>query len=1178
MKNLLTLAIFSFISVLVNSQEQNFQCPTVDYEENPTLKLFSCEKSSIEYANLYSKYNYYSTIYNNRNEVVIYMDVHIWQKDNGSANYSDTPLHRARIQQTFDIFNQIYNSNQAPSDPIVGVIDYTTTKIKIVLNDVYFNQSTVCWGKGGTASEVDGEFLNNEADILYPTGKKNLKWHITGVNPNNNVKGYARFPLENVSFLQHYIVSYNRDNDIVYPDSHGLWNWALHLAHEMGHNFDLQHTYAGGAVCNQSVSDYLDDVFGSGTSAICPHDGSFSCDFNSPSNSCTNNLMGGTNDNRYYSPKQVQRIHRALSLKSIRNYAVAYNFDPNKFIDITQNETWDFRIKMYNNLRIKTGSTLTIKCTVEFVPEAKIIIEPGARLILDGGVLTNEYYYNTFWQGIEVWGTTSQHQYPLSQPLHQGKLEIKNGGIIENALIGVRNWKTNDYSKIGGVIIANDGVFKNNKKAVEFVIYENFSQTNPAVKMNNLSRFTNTDFIIDNDYLDDPTYFQYHVTMWGVYGISYSNCHFFNNVSPKSYLANRNRAIYSIDAGYSINAGCSILVPNGSTCPESNLLKSTFTGFDKTIEATGAGTTKTVSVSQAIFDNNVNGVFFSELDNFSVNRSIMTLGNPSYSTSPSAYFGINTTNSTGYQIEENQFSKYTGINGTYGVSIANSGVENNRVYKNKFTGLTFGQALNGVNRNSADPLKGFQFLCNEFNGNTSRAVSVLVNNSTNGIRLYQGEFSPLKSAGNTFLNTPSNAFTIYNGTPNGIIYYHNNGTTIPTNNTANVSLVATTVSNTCPSSFSIISGKQALQNHSDSLQVIYSDLKYNYLSLIDDGNTASFIDNIQNDWSETAWKLRNELIAKSPFVSEKSLLESVKQNILPNAMILEICLANPDVTKNQRFIEQLNSIYTLPEYMLNYILENDEKTIRTTLEAQIGTISSEKSVIEDELIRLQATADERTIEDISNVYSLKTNSQKKIDLIELAIETENWQQASSILNESLLDENLKDEHYRFNNYGDYIAFRSNLEGRKLSQLEPTEIQYLEDLALFENKVGGYARNILCFFYERCYENNNVDDSDKMLLIQTKPDKTLSELFYNIEIYPNPAAEYCSMKWEILDELKECTYVVYSIDGIEILRKGITSNQGEELIDTRNYKNGTYLIVIENNGIKKQIEKFIVSNK
>jgi len=35
--------------------------------------------------------------------------------------------------------------------------------------------------------------------------------------------------------------------------------------------------------------------------------------------------------------------------------------------------------------------------------QAKIIIEPGAKLILDGGTLTNGC--GTMWQGIEVWAT-----------------------------------------------------------------------------------------------------------------------------------------------------------------------------------------------------------------------------------------------------------------------------------------------------------------------------------------------------------------------------------------------------------------------------------------------------------------------------------------------------------------------------------------------------------------------------------------------------------------------------------------------------------------------------------------------------------------------------------------------------------------------------------------------------
>jgi len=1155
MKKIAFLLIAFLSSYSISAQ----YCHNVNEDEGSGLKISSICSNREEYTPLIS---------GQTPIITVRIAFHIMQDDNSSGNFQNIPSHRTYLNNIANHTNYLLSN--------LGVLNIGTTpyiqdsRIRIYLEDIYFHPHTSDWANSGSTSNyLYGKYVTNDFDgVMINQEKKDNVQHVFINGDNNDIIGGRVWGIGTQGGIFHTGWFNNYDT---YGANSYLGTLTQNFVHEFGHFLGCLHNFQNGPSGPQCDDCTDNDPL------------NLSCPLEASSNNFMDYFPGGYNSlNPYpgFSQCQLSKMHYFLNGGNTCSRTVLKDYctiDPTKTIEINGNYIWSSSKKLRGDLIIKSGSTLTIKCKLHIPLNGKIIVEPNARLIIDEGTITNEC--GNFWQGIEVWGTTSQHQYPLSQPLHQGKLEIKNGGIIENALIGARNWKTNDYSKIGGVIIANDGVFKNNKKAVEFVIYENFSQTNPAVKMNNLSRFTNTDFIIDNDYLDDPTYFQYHITMWSVYGISYSNCHFFNNVSPKSYLANRNRAIYSIDAGFSINAGCSIMVPNGSTCPESNLLKSTFTGFDKTIEATGAGTTKTVIVNQAIFDNNVNGVFFSELDNFSLNRSTIKLGNPSYTIAiPYNYYGVNTTNSTGYQIEENQFSKYSGSGSTFGIAISNSGTENNRVYKNKFTGLSFGQTISGVNRNPSDPLKGFQFLCNEFNGITSRAVNVSSNISTNGIRSYQGEYSPLKSAGNLFLNTPANSFTIHNSTPNPIIYYHNNGFTIPTINTANVSLVATSNSNSCPSSFIMVSGKQALINTSDSLQTVYNDLKYNYLSIIDNGNTSEFIENIKNDWSETAWKLRNELIAKSPYVSEKSLLEALKQNILPNAMILEICLANPDVSKNEKFISQLNEVHTLPGYMLTYIRNNDERTTRTTMEAEMGFILSEKSVIEDELIRLQATAEERTNEDISSVYSIKTNSQKKIDLIELAIETENWQQANSILNESLLDENLKDEHFRFNNYGEYIAFRSNLGSRKLSQLEPTEIEYFQSLALLENKVGGYARNILCFFYDICLEIETEDDSNKMMIIQDKPENTLTELFYNLQVYPNPAENYTSLKWEILDELKDCQYVVYTIEGIEVNRNNILNNQGEVVIDTRNYKNGTYLISIENKGVKKQVTKFVVNNK
>jgi hypothetical protein len=105
----------------------------------------------------------------------------------------------------------------------------------------------------------------------------------------------------------------------------------------------------------------------------------------------------------------------------------------------------------------------------------KVIIKQGAKLVLDGGTITNAGDCGDFWQGIEVYGTSNQHQYPSNNPTYQGMLIVKNGGIIENAHIGATNWKKDDYTKIGGVIQANGGVFRNNRRDVVFMNYDIFS-------------------------------------------------------------------------------------------------------------------------------------------------------------------------------------------------------------------------------------------------------------------------------------------------------------------------------------------------------------------------------------------------------------------------------------------------------------------------------------------------------------------------------------------------------------------------------------------------------------------------------------------------------------------------------------------------------------------------------
>lgn len=86
--------------------------------------------------------------------------------------------------------------------------------------------------------------------------------------------------------------------------------------------------------------------------------------------------------------------------------------------------TWDKPATINETyIRINSGGLLTVTDTAWMKPNAKIIVMPGGRMVIDNGMLTGF----CSWAGIEVWGNDN-----LSQTTaNQGKIEIKNGGTIQ---------------------------------------------------------------------------------------------------------------------------------------------------------------------------------------------------------------------------------------------------------------------------------------------------------------------------------------------------------------------------------------------------------------------------------------------------------------------------------------------------------------------------------------------------------------------------------------------------------------------------------------------------------------------------------------------------------------------------------------------------------------------------
>ncbi|MBK9146732.1 MAG: hypothetical protein IPM12_02800 [Flavobacteriales bacterium] len=138
---------------------------------------------------------------------------------------------------------------------------------------------------------------------------------------------------------------------------------------------------------------------------------------------------------------------------------------------IAENTTWSIHKNLGQDLRVASGATLTVTKTVNFAPNTALIIEPGAQVIVDGGLLTN--LCGKEWKGVQVLGNSNLAQ----NTTNQGYFELRNGGTIDNAAIGILVGDLSDLTKGGGVVKIKGtqaqpgGIVRDCRPAIQFRPY-----------------------------------------------------------------------------------------------------------------------------------------------------------------------------------------------------------------------------------------------------------------------------------------------------------------------------------------------------------------------------------------------------------------------------------------------------------------------------------------------------------------------------------------------------------------------------------------------------------------------------------------------------------------------------------------------------------------------------------
>ncbi|NOY49175.1 MAG: hypothetical protein GXO88_01200, partial [Chlorobi bacterium] len=327
-------------------------------------------------------------------------------------------------------------------------------------------------------------------------------------------------------------------------------------------------------------------------------------------------------------------------------YKTYVPFDDNLQLIVDQPTVlWDKPKEIVSDVLIKSGTELTISNNMYISKGKKIMIEPGATLILDNAYLTNGC--GESWEGIEVWGDKNEYQYTINGICAQGKLIIKQS-TLENAVNAITLWKPNDWNKTGGIVIAEHANFINNRRTAEFISYRNFHPVTGETT-DNLSSFTNCSFTYNDDYFI-PTGRRDHVTLLNVRGVKFYGCDFNNKITDEPYSGN---GIFALNSGYIISGACD---NPGDEQPCQTYNNTKFAGFYRAVEsANSSNTLNGIYIRNTDFENNGYGIYFSAVNNAVVVGNTFSLGvydDCNYD----AGNGIYLDNCKQFAIEDNVFS------------------------------------------------------------------------------------------------------------------------------------------------------------------------------------------------------------------------------------------------------------------------------------------------------------------------------------------------------------------------------------------------------------------------------------------------------------------------------------------------------------------------------------------
>lgn len=882
---------------------------------------------------------------------------------------------------------------------------------------------------------------------------------------------------------------------------------------------------------------------------------------------------------------------------------------------ITSDTTFSQPFTTDRSILVKAPAVLTIQTTVKFPPLGKIMVEPGAVLILNRATLTNACF--NMWRGIEVWGNRNLSQIPSS---NQGMVMIQDSSIIKNSRFGISAAATDEEGNIlwnttGGIIKVYNSVFQNNYKDVQFL---SFAFSNSSV-------FRNVLFETKDELIDGQSFPSEHISMYDVNGVQIQGCTIRNTsvYRPEIPLECRGNGIRSINSSYAVTELCLNQMP---PCP--GAIRSSISGLNYGILTYNYEPVNSIVIKETDVENNRRGIYLGNSDYATVVSNSFQIP---LSIDGDTCYGLYLGSSTGYQVEGNTF-KTSGNNlntspqfsyppREIGLVVDNSGGLPNEIYRNRFDSLDVAILAQRVNRSSegggseegdggggvpVNPNTGLVLKCNTYNENSvDEMIARETPTGVEGIARDQGNPSPVSKedlAGNTFSPYHESAQlpeSDIKNEGNFVFYYHHIqlfGQDKPRvrPDFYTIGLVQPAQRNygfdsaCCPSNLG--SGeaaeelKTAMATESDSIAMLSVD----YLTLVDGGETETLNEEVFFSLPPDAVALHQALLGESPYLSDTVMKSAIeKESVLPNAMIRDILAANPQSAKTNSVLEKLNDrVLPMPEPMMNEILAGQSQiSPKEVLEGEIAFHSAKRKQTFNRLVRdykmdmVSPSAYDSLLDLLSDEPSIQAKYLLAFEYLKQGDTTQALSTLNAVPAQFILSGNQQTVYAGYVNYFSLLTTLKR-EQRSIMELTQDETAMTETMAASNPEpIAGYARNILRANQTLTYrEPILLPDLTKSTAVNSwiKTGQISSEKYFRL--FPNPAKDYVIIEYSVKEYQKPSDLIIFVItnqEGKMIENIQVNKQQDQFFLQTGTFKSGNYICSMYAGGNILQSQKFIL---